>query len=80
MSIFNDTELIQRVHSNLSVSRRGLIKAGFGVTAVGFLLGDSPLSALAKSYPALGTFPAGSSGGSIFIGGVMPLTGPYSAS
>ena len=63
-----------------SLSRRGLMKAGLGATAAGFLLPNTPLPAFAQQHPALGTFPAGSSGSSVFIGGVFPLTGPYSAS
>jgi branched-chain amino acid transport system substrate-binding protein len=66
--------------SGISVSRRTLMKAGLGVTAVGFLLPKTIPPAWAKDYPSLGTFPAGSSGSSIFVGGVMPLTGPYSSS
>ena len=66
---------------NLSISRRTLMRAGLGATAAGFLLRGATVPALAqKSYPALGTFPAGSNGSTIFVGGVMPLTGPYSSS
>jgi branched-chain amino acid transport system substrate-binding protein len=66
--------------SILSVSRRGLMKAGFGASA-GLLLPrlGAPAFAQAK-YPPLGTFPAGVGDKSVFIGGIMPLTGPYSAS
>lgn len=63
-----------------SLSRRSLMKAGIGATVAGFLLPRGTSLALAKDYPALGTFPAGTNGNSIFIGGVMPLTGPYSSS
>ncbi len=67
--------------SRLSMSRRSLMKGGLGLTAAGFLLPGTAGWALAqKSYPGLGTFPVGSSGSAIFIGGVMPLTRPYSAS
>ena len=66
--------------SAISVTRRSLVKAGLGATAAGFLLRETTLPAWAEDYPALGTFPAGTSGSSIFIGGVMPLTGPYSSS
>jgi branched-chain amino acid transport system substrate-binding protein len=63
------------------VSRRTLIKAGFGVTAAGFLLRGTTVPALAEmKFPALGTFPAGANDKSVFVGGVMPLTGPYSSS
>ena len=67
--------------ATLSLSRRNLMKAGLGATASGVLLRGATFPALAqKSYPPLGTFPAGVGAKSIFIGGVMPLTGPYSAS
>jgi branched-chain amino acid transport system substrate-binding protein len=39
----------------------------------------SELWAQAKSYPPLGTFPAGVSGDTAFIGVTVPLTGPYSS-
>ena len=63
-----------------SISRRGLVKAGLGAAAAGLLLPKTTLPVLAQDHPALGTCPAGTSGSSIFIGGVFPLTGPYSAS
>ena len=63
-----------------SVSRRTLMKAGLGATAADFLLRETALPAFAADRPALGTFPAGTSGSSVFVGGVMPLTGPYSSS
>jgi ABC-type branched-subunit amino acid transport system substrate-binding protein len=66
--------------AGLPVSRRGLMKAGLGVTAAGLLLPKTTLPAFAKDYPALGTYPAGTTGSSVFVGGVMPLTGPYSSS
>ena len=64
----------------IKLSRRNLMKAGLGATASGLLLGGATGALAQKSYPALGTFPAGSSGNSVFVGGLMPLTGPYSAS
>jgi len=63
-----------------AVSRRKLIKTGLGATAAGFLLRNGTLPALAQAKPDLGTYPAGTSGPSIFVGGIFPLTGPYSAS
>ncbi|MGB6537037.1 MAG: substrate-binding protein [Xanthobacteraceae bacterium] len=64
-----------------TLSRRSLVKTGLGATASGLLLRGATVPALAqKSYPALGTFPAGVGAKSVFVGGVMPLTGPYSAS
>ena len=66
--------------ADMSLSRRSLMKAGIGVTVAGFFLPYPISSAWAKEYSALGTFPAGTNGSTIFIGGVMPLTGPYSSS
>jgi branched-chain amino acid transport system substrate-binding protein len=66
--------------SKLVVSRRTFMKAGLGATAAGFLLRNGASQAFAKEYPALGAFPAGVGQKTVFVGGVMPLTGPYSAS
>ena len=66
--------------SHKRVSRRSLMKAGVGAGAAGLLLRNATLPVFAQDHPALGTYPAGTSGSSIFIGGVFPLTGPYSAS
>ena len=81
MSRKNPSDRKPQAHAcNKPLSRRGLMKAGLGATAAGLLLRSTTLPALAKEYPALGTFPAGTSGSSVFVGGVMPLTGPYSSS
>jgi ABC-type branched-subunit amino acid transport system substrate-binding protein len=66
--------------TGLSLSRRRLMKAGLGATAAGLLLPKTMLPAWAEDHPALGTYPAGTSGSSVFVGGVFPLTGPYSSS
>jgi branched-chain amino acid transport system substrate-binding protein len=78
-------QLVQRLiteSANLRVSRRSLMKAGAIATMAGPFLrnGTSPSWAAQSAYPALGTFPAGVGGDRIFVGGVMPLTGPYSSS
>jgi ABC-type branched-subunit amino acid transport system substrate-binding protein len=62
------------------ISRRSVLQAGAGVTAAGLLLPKSTLPAWAEDHPALGTYPAGTSGSSVFVGGICPITGPYSAS
>ena len=68
-------------HSQLiSLSRRSLMKAGIGATVTGVLLPRIISPAWAKDAPALGTFPAGTSGSTIFVGCLVPLTGPYSSS
>ncbi len=62
-----------------SLSRRTVIKAGLGIGATGLLLPNGTLPAMAQQK-TLGTFPAGTTGSSVFVGAVCPLTGPYSAS
>jgi branched-chain amino acid transport system substrate-binding protein len=66
--------------SGKPLSRRRLLQAGAGTAAAGFLLPRATRQAFAADYPPLGTFPAGVGANSVFVGGVMPLTGPYSAS
>ena len=61
------------------VTRRGVITTGIGAGAAALL---TPLSAphvWAKSYPTMGTFPAGVQGKSVFAAGMFPLTGAYAA-
>jgi len=70
----------KEVLPNKKVSRRSLIKAGLGATAAGLVLPKGILPALAQDHPAVGTYPAGVGSSSVFVGGVFPLTGPYSAS
>jgi len=53
--------------------RRTFLKAGAAV-AGGLML---PRMALAADHPAIGTYPAGSSGDSVFIGIAVPRTGTY---
>lgn len=60
----------------MRLSRRNLMQAGLGVSAAGWLLRGGTLPAFADEHPALGTYPAGTTGSSVFVGGVMPLTGP----
>ncbi len=66
-----------------SLSRRALLRqavaTGAGVGAVSFG-GAGPLTltrALAEDKPPIGTYPAGSSGSSVFIGITVPRTGTY---
>ncbi len=80
MPLMKSVSKLASAPSKLMVSRRSLMTAGFGATAAGILLRGGTLPAWAKDYPALGTFPAGVGAASVFVGGVMPLTGPYSSS
>ncbi|MEO7056141.1 MAG: substrate-binding protein [Caldimonas sp.] len=58
------------------VSRRALVQAGIGLAGGGMLSTFSgPL--YAADHPAIGTYPAGSAGDSVFIGIAVPRTGAY---
>jgi ABC-type branched-subunit amino acid transport system substrate-binding protein len=57
-------------------SRRSLLLAGVGL-ASSALLPALPERALADDKPPLGTWPAGSSGSSVFVGLSVPRTGTY---
>ena len=61
-----------------AVSRRTLLRAaGAGLVGGGLLPGSTIGPALAEDHPAIGTYPAGSSGSSVFIGISVPRTGTY---
>jgi branched-chain amino acid transport system substrate-binding protein len=69
----------EMVMPRFSFTRRGLLKAALsGAAAAAVVPGIAP-RVWAKTYPTLGTFPAGVEGKSVFAGGVFPLTGPYAA-
>src|SRR6202451_3685199 len=62
---------------NASVSRRTLLQAGAGLMG-GALLPASVIGpAFAEDKPAIGTWPAGSEGNTVFIGASVPRTGTY---
>ncbi len=58
------------------VSRRALVQAGVGL-AGGSLLSTLSMPLFAADRPAVGTYPAGASGDSVFIGIAVPRTGAY---
>ncbi len=62
---------------NASVSRRTLLQAGAGLVGGALLPGTMLGPAFAEDHPAIGTYPAGSSGSSVFIGISVPRTGTY---
>ena len=64
-------------YANAAVSRRALLQAGGGLVAGALLPGSMIGPALAENAPAIGTYPAGSSGSSVFIGITVPRTGTY---
>jgi len=57
------------------ISRRAVLLGMAGAAGVAAL----PGWAMAADYPALGTFPAGQSGDSVFVGIDVPLTGTYAS-
>jgi branched-chain amino acid transport system substrate-binding protein len=61
------------------VTRRDVLKTGLGVGAAGMLTTLTAPRVWAKSYPSMGTFPAGVQGNSVFAAGLFPLTGPYAS-
>lgn len=61
------------------VTRRGILKTGIAAGAAGLI---TPLAAphvWAKTYPSMGTYPAGVQGSTVFAAGMFPLTGPYAS-
>lgn len=58
-------------------TRRAALKAGAAVLGGTALAWSLPGVARAADYPAIGTFPAGSSGDSVFLGFAVPRTGTY---
>ena len=57
--------------------RRDFLRAGLGVAGGLMLPGAFAPRAFAEDRPAIGTYPAGSQGDSVFIGIVVPRTGTY---
>jgi branched-chain amino acid transport system substrate-binding protein len=72
---FDEHEKNSSANGLPSLSRRGVLQIGGGLAA-GMLL---PGMAFAEDHPAMGTYPAGSSGSSVFIGICTPRTGTYAA-
>src|SRR5499427_7767981 len=58
-------------------ARRRFLRTGMGVAGALALPGGLATRAFAVDHPALGTYPAGSSGSSVFIGIAVPRTGTY---
>src|SRR3954467_4488795 len=59
------------------VSRRALLQGGAGLVGGAMLSGGFAMPAFAEDHPPIGTYPAGSSGSSVFIGISVPRTGTY---
>src|SRR3978361_73956 len=64
-------------NSGLVVSRRKLLQSAAGLAGGAILPAGLALPAFADDKPAIGTYPAGSSGSSVFIGISVPRTGTY---
>jgi branched-chain amino acid transport system substrate-binding protein len=62
-----------------SVTRRGVVKAGLGAGAAGLLIPLTAPHVWAKTYPSMGTYPAGVQGKTVFAAGMFPLTGAYAS-
>lgn len=60
-------------------SRRSVVLGGAGLLGGTLLPGGLILPAFAADNPALGTYPAGSAGSSVFVGISVPRTGTYAA-
>jgi ABC-type branched-subunit amino acid transport system substrate-binding protein len=70
--------MVQDDKSMLKPTRRGALKAGAAMLGAAALpAGLLRQARAAESFPALGTYPAGSSGDSVFIGIAVPRTGTY---
>src|SRR5271170_8471571 len=63
--------------SGFVVSRRKLLQSAAGLAGGAILPAGLALPAFADDKPAIGTYPAGSSGSSVFIGISVPRTGTY---
>src|SRR6476661_10297415 len=59
------------------VDRRAFLKTGLGVAGALALPAGFASRAFAADQPAIGTYPAGSAGDSVFIGIAVPRTGTY---
>ena len=64
-------------HSTLAVTRRQLLRTGALLAGSAILPAGTMSSAFADDQPPIGTFPAGASGPSVFIGITVPRTGTY---
>src|SRR4051794_15630538 len=61
----------------MRMSRRALLQGSAGLVGGTLLSGGMVLPVYAEDHPAIGTWPAGSSGNSVFVGASVPRTGTY---
>jgi branched-chain amino acid transport system substrate-binding protein len=64
-------------HSTRAVTRRQLLQTGALLAGSAILPAGTMSSAFAEDQPPIGTYPAGVSGSSVFIGITVPRTGTY---
>ncbi len=69
------TKINEILYSGLS--RRALLQGGAGLIGGAALSGGLSMPAFAADHPAIGTYPAGSSGSTITFGAAVPRTGTY---
>jgi branched-chain amino acid transport system substrate-binding protein len=62
---------------DIELSRRALLQGGAGLVGGTMLSGGFALPAFAEDHPAIGTYPAGAAGNSVFVGASVPRTGTY---
>jgi ABC-type branched-subunit amino acid transport system substrate-binding protein len=62
---------------NSGLSRRALLQGSAGLIGGAALSGGLSMPAFAADHPAIGTYPAGSSGSTITFGAAVPRTGTY---
>ena len=68
----------QQAPFNTPVSRREILKQSAAATAaLSLSLGGSFPEAVAAEHAVLGTYPAGSSGDTVYVGATVPRTGTY---
>lgn len=61
------------------MTRRNVLKAGAAAVGGAMLTPGLTMPVFAADKPAIGTWPAGSSGSSVFLGVTVPRTGTYAA-
>ena len=65
-------------HDRQVEARRGFMRMGLGAAAgIALPAGFAGRALAAGEHPALGTWPAGAEGNSVFIGIAVPRTGTY---
>ena len=69
------TKINEILYSGLS--RRALLQGSAGLIGGAALSGGLSMPAFAADHPAIGTYPAGSSGSTITFGAAVPRTGTY---